>query len=577
MAQVGPMDRQNAALEQVPSPVRLAVLAAEDQTFYSNHGFKLTSIARAALSSVSGTGQGGSTITQQTVKNLYDRREHSLGRKASELLLAVKLDRQMSKDEILGRYLNTIYWGRGAYGVQAAAQTYFHCDADDLTLAQGALLAGIINSPEAADPHDGGRALERARRRWNVVLDAMVGNGSLPVSERERARWPRVYAPQQSNTLGGQTGYLVTMVENEVREKLHISDEEFRTGGYRITSTFDSGLERAAVRAVEKSLPRRRTPKHLQVGLVSVDSQTGAVRALYGGADFLKRQQNAATQDTAEAAGVIAPFALAAGLRNGWSPGDTVGGPRRYRVGRQLIENFRGKHYPALTVGEAGAYPVNTALARLISPGGAGRVQKVTEAAGIPRSARVGASVTNALGGAAVHPIDVAQAYATLASGGVRHEPYVVQTVTRMDEGPSRVLLERGDEPAGHRVFPASLTADVDSSLRLRAAAEPDALDGTRGISPVPYFRRVRAEIFVQGGTSSSYRSAWFAGYSARLSTAVDLYQLSRDGREVERMEGFGKYSHITADGYPADVWSSFMAAAHRDDPVPVTTPQRLG
>lgn len=148
MARVGPLDREDVPLAKVPGPVRNAVLAAEDDTFYENHGFRVSSIARAAISTARGSSEGGSTITQQYVKNLYDRREHSLGRKASELVLAMKLNRQRSKDDILQGYLNTIYWGRGAYGIQSAAQAYFHVDADRLSVSQGAFLAGIINAPE---------------------------------------------------------------------------------------------------------------------------------------------------------------------------------------------------------------------------------------------------------------------------------------------------------------------------------------------------------------------------------------------------------------------------------------------
>lgn len=560
MARVGPLNREDVPLAKVPEAVRNAVVAAEDDSFYSNHGFRLSSIARAAVSTARGGSEGGSTISQQYVKNLYNRREHSLGRKTSELVLAMKLNRQMSKDEILQGYLNTIYWGRGAYGVQSAAQAYFHVDAAQLTVAQGAFLAGIINSPEASDPADGGPSAARAQRRWGVVLDAMVRGGSLSPSERAGQKFPKVQAPRKDSALGGQTGYLVTMVESEVRRRLHLSDQDFRTNGYRIVTTFDQRLMTAAQDSVEGALPQQ-VPKNLEVGLVSVDPGTGAVRALYGGADFLKRQQNSVTQDSIEAAGTFSPFIVITARRTGFPLDAEVDGPAQARIEGETIDNFRGRNYGSISLLQAGAWSANTALAGLIPKMGTAGFRKDLYAAGISPDARITDAVSSVLGAASVHPISVAKAYATLASQGVRRETYVVQSVT--DTGSGDVVLNTSkDATRGTRVFPASVTQEVGMGMLANARYSPAKMRNSSELSSESYASRAGQEVAVQSGTSSSYRSAWMAGYTPKLSTAVAMYQLTPKGRNLKRMHGFGRYQHITGDSYPGDIWAGYMARA---------------
>ncbi len=562
MARVGPLDREDVPLAKVPGPVRNAVLAAEDDTFYENHGFRVSSIARAAISTARGSSEGGSTITQQYVKNLYDRREHSLGRKASELVLAMKLNRQRSKDDILQGYLNTIYWGRGAYGIQSAAQAYFHVNADRLSVSQGAFLAGIINAPEASDPADGGPSAARAQRRWGVVLDAMVRGHSLSPGERAGQEFPKVRAPRTDSALGGQTGYLVTMVESEVRRRLHLSDEDFRTDGYRIVTTFDRKLMTAAEDSVEASLPPR-LPKNLQVGLASVDPGTGAVRALYGGPDFLERQQNAATQDSVEAAGTFSPFTLITALKAGFPLDAEIAGPAEVRIDGETIDNFRGRNYGTISLSQAGSWSANTALAALIPKVGTARFRKDLYAAGISPGASISGAVSSVLGAASVHPLSVAKAYATLAAQGVRHETYVVQSVTDTGSG-AAVLTTTEDATRGTRVFPASVTREVGKGLLVNGQDSPAKMRNSSELNSESYASRVGQEVAVQSGTSSSYRSAWMAGYTPELSTAVALYQLTPQGRNLRRMEGFGRYRHITGDSYPGDIWAGYLARASK-------------
>jgi membrane peptidoglycan carboxypeptidase len=562
MARLGSPNRQNVKLDQVPKSVRDAVLAAEDHTFYSNRGVDLKSVARAALSNLRGGSQGGSTISQQYVKNVYNQREKTFGRKFTEVFLAMKINRQIDKDAILERYLNTIYLGRGAFGIQTSSQAYFHRDVGELSVAQGAFLAGIINAPALADPRDGAKERARAERRWGVVLDAMVTEGWLSADVRATLKFPTTVKPARDGVLKGQNGYLVTMAQAEVQRELHLSEAQFRSGGYRIVTTFDQALTSAGVAAVKNVLPKDK-PKNLQIGLAAIDPRTGAVRSIYGGRDFLKRQQNAATQDSVEAAGTFSTFTLIAALTSGVGLDNMYNGATPLRVGGNLVHNYRAKQYGYVNLLTATQQSVNTAFAQMNSEIGGRRTRAAALAAGIPASPQVSAAVWNVLGGAGVHPIDLAQAYATLAADGIRREPYVVQSVTKIDDG--KELLHRGSAE-GTRAFPATAVADATFALQQVVA------DGTGS-----YARNLKRPAAGQTGTSASARSAWFVGYTPQLATAVSMYQLSPNGKDLLRMKGFGDFPSVYGGGYPTRIWTNFMTAALTGQPVAYFPPPAFG
>jgi membrane peptidoglycan carboxypeptidase len=564
LARLGDRNRENVKLEQVPGPVRLAVLAAEDHSFYSNGGVEPKSIARAFLSNVRGGSQGGSTISQQYVKNVYDQRERSLKRKFNEVFLAVKINRQMDKDAILERYLNTIYLGRRAFGIQSAAQAYFHRDVDQLTVSQGAFLAGIINAPALADPRAGATQRQRAERRWAVVLDAMVKEGWLDARTRQGLTFPETVPPARDGAMKGQTGYLVSMAEAEVERKLAITEEQFRSGGYKIVTTFDRELIAAEIAAVKKSLPKDK-PKRLQIGLAAVDPSTGAVRAIYGGSDFLKRQQNTATQDNVEVAGTFSTFTLLAALNDGVSLNSVYNGGTPMKIGGELIHNYQARQYGYVNLFEATEQSVNTVFAQLNQQVGGDRTRETAYAAGIPKKADVGVGVSNALGSDGLPALDLAGAYATLAAEGMRRTPYVVQSVTRTGTG--QVALEMdASSTKGKRAFPASAVADTSFAL------EQVVRTGTGS-----YAARLRRPVAAQTGTSASSRSAWFVGYTPQLATAVSMYQLSRDGKDIQRMKGFGEFKSVFGGGYPARIWTRFMTEALSGRPVAAFPPPLLG
>ncbi|WP_436840652.1 transglycosylase domain-containing protein [Streptomyces griseoloalbus] len=306
----GPVDRQEVPLSQVPRHVQDAVIAAENRSFRTDTGVSPRAIARAVWATVSGGApQGGSTITQQYVKNALLSPERSLSRKAREALIAIKLDRTRAKDDILEGYLNTVYFGRGAAGVQAAARNYFDVAPKDLTVSQGAALAAIVNIPSyfekaGSDP----KVTARLRDRWEWVLDAMEAGGAITGAQREGARFPafRFYPPGETE---GQRQYLIDVAAKEAADRLGITEDQLARGGYTVHTTFDLALQDATAESV-KSRAKGSGDDDVRVhtAVVGIEPGDGAVRVLYGGADYARQPFNDAVSGAVEAGSVLDPF-----------------------------------------------------------------------------------------------------------------------------------------------------------------------------------------------------------------------------------------------------------------------------
>ncbi|MFD9321103.1 transglycosylase domain-containing protein [Streptomyces sp. NPDC060053] len=303
----GPVDRQDIPLSAVPRHVQDAVIAAENRSFRTDSGISPRAIARATLATLTGGDpQGGSTITQQYVKNALLSPEHSLARKAREALIAIKLDRTRTKDEILEGYLDTVYFGRGAAGIQSAARNYFGVDAKSLTVAQGAALAGILNIPSyyekaGSDP----KVTAKLENRWEWVLDAMAASGSITAKQRAAARFPafRFYPPGETE---GQRQYLIDVAAKEAADRLGITEDRLASGGYSVTTTFDLALQDSATQLVQGHPGGKGVRVHTAVvGLVPGD---GAVRLLYGGSDYARQSFNDAVSGAVEAGTALDPF-----------------------------------------------------------------------------------------------------------------------------------------------------------------------------------------------------------------------------------------------------------------------------
>ena len=384
------VNRENVSLDQVPEPVQKAVLAAEDRSFYENRGVSPTGIARALWSNVSdGTSQGGSTLTQQYVKNYYLSGEHSYTRKAKEFFISLKIDQQQTKDQTLENYLNTVYFGRGAYGVQAASQAYFGIDSAQLDVSQGALLAALLKGPSNYDPRKGETQAAAAQARVGYVLDGMVTEGWLAPADRAAAGLPDTIEPQQDDQWSGTKGYLLKTVKDELSGTVGLSDDDIDRGGLKITTTFDAKAQAAAEKAVADQLPAKR-PEGFHVALSAIDPKTGGVSAMYGGADFETRTRQRRTQATAQAGSTFKPFTLVAALEQGISLRTTFNGSSPRTIEDWPARNFGDEQFGRIDLVTATEHSVNTVYGQLNEEVTPEKTREVAIRMGYPRNTRPG-------------------------------------------------------------------------------------------------------------------------------------------------------------------------------------------
>ncbi|MSY29585.1 MAG: penicillin-binding protein, partial [Actinobacteria bacterium] len=323
IGRIGSQNRQVLPLAKIPLRLRYAVMAAEDRNFYSNRAFSATGIARALLNNLkSGSlnGEGGSTITQQYAKTAFLTPSRTVQRKIKELVISLKLENALTKDQILENYLNTIYFGRGAYGVQTAAQQYFNRNANQLTISQSAIVASILRSPGLYDPFYGdkeqkARNKARLERRFEYVISGMLDKKWITEAEAKAAKMPMIAPRTTSGQLSGPKGYIIDAVQKEL-SKLGFTQDQLLVGGYVIKTTLDQRAQQSAVDAVNKFTPSP-APTNLHTALVAIRPGTGEVIAMYGGKDYVVRQLNDATQSIALAGSTFKPFALVAGLEAG--------------------------------------------------------------------------------------------------------------------------------------------------------------------------------------------------------------------------------------------------------------------
>jgi membrane peptidoglycan carboxypeptidase len=441
LGRFGDVNRESVKLDQVPKQVQEAFLAAEDRNFYTNNGVSPTGIARAVWVAVrGGQTQGGSTITQQYVKNYYLSQDQTLTRKLKEIMISLKVDRQLSKSEILESYLNTIYFGRGASGIQSASKAYFGKDVSKLTVSEGALLASVIRGPSFYDPSLGAEQRRLAQGRWNYVVDGMVTEGWLTQGQRASLAFPATQKAQQRVGVSGPNGYVVANVRNELLTREKLTDAEIDTGGLRIVTTIDKKKQDAAIAAVRERLPKE--PKDLHPALVSITPGDGAIVAMYGGADFQKRQFNDATQGLVQAGSTYKIFGLIAALQsgeigtnhvyNGASPQyfpefrDSKASNDFLRAGG--VRNFGGEEFGRLNLIEATAHSVNTIYAQVNIAATPKKTMEAARAAGV--TSKLDPVYANILGTDTVKVVDMANAYATIAANGKRATPYLIRKVT---------------------------------------------------------------------------------------------------------------------------------------------------
>jgi membrane peptidoglycan carboxypeptidase len=538
-------NRTKVPIEQVPLHVRHAVLSAEDRSFYSNPGFDVTGILRAVWNQLRGGVGGGSTITQQFVKKALVGDEQTLWRKYKEVILAIKISQERSKDQILSDYLNTIYFGRGAYGIQSAAQSYFGKNVQDMTPSEGALLAAVIQSPSRWDPAVNP---EHSVDRWNFVLDGMVAEGWLEPPARRAAEFPHT-VPRKAASGGvpsDNRGHIVSAVRAEL-ESLGISEEDLAQEGLHITTTIDPRRQEQAVTAVHDVLSGQ--PVNLRSAMVAIDPQTGGVLAYYGGDNGLGLDY---TKVRRLAGSTFKPFVVLAGLQ------------RDPPVG--LGETFDGEELPGLRNAEGAdcdrcdlkqAMTVSnnvvfTTLAKRVGP------EAVAAAA---RSAGITAPLDDptegiALGNKEVRPLDLASAYATIAAGGVWRQPHLVTSVVTADD---RVLYQAATE--GERRFPERVARNVAESMMNVAAHDDLALPGGRPVAAKTGT--------VQSRFEGQNNDAWMAGFTPSIASAVWM------GTDMNSPIRTARGTPIEGATLPGEVWHQFMAEALDDEPAEPFAPFR--
>ena len=550
MARVGSQNRTIVALDRVPKHVQHAVLAAENRSFYTDPGFSPSGIARAAWTNFTeGSTQGGSTITQQYVKKAYLTDEKTFTRKFKELIIAVKLEQQYTKDEILGFYLNTIYFGRGAYGIEAASEVYFGKPVEQLTPAEGAVLASSIRSPAGYDPQN---HPENAKSRWDYVLNGMVESQWMSEADRKAATYPQVLpiGPAALNQASGPEGVIINRVKDELAA-LGYDEDRVNSEGLKITTTIPKNYQDAAVQAVKDQLEGQ--PANLVPALVSVDPNTGAIRAYYGNAqgtgfDFAGRGYR-------QPGSSFKTFVLAAALENGYSVYSNRDGssPQSFPDRKQPVRNSGGASCGSCSIKEAITRSLNTTFYGLSYEMGPQKVAEVAHRAGIgaKRLDTGGPTLQEENGGVAsaigiglyeVTVRDMASAFATFAADGVYRAPYLVQKVT---DANGDVLYEHKTEDK--RAFSHEVANDVSFGLSDVASWSKDALAGGR-----PTAAKTGT---VQLGDENN-KDAWMVGYTPQLSTAVWIGTnasdpiLTADGRII-----YGA-------GIPGKIWQQYMNAA---------------
>lgn len=538
----------------LPDYVGHAIVASEDRTFYTNSGIDLKGIARALFTNVTtGTRQGGSTLSQQYIERYYTgETTTSYVGKAKEAVLAIKINQSQSKDEILGNYMNTIYFGRGAYGIEAASQAYFGHPAAELSLSEAALLAGIIPAPSVWDPAVGP---DEAHQRWQRVLDLMVEDGWVSAEEAKAAEFPTTLDPNEKKASGweGPTGYLLQQTRDELIASGAFTAEQLETGGLQITTTIDKAKQEAAVAAAQSmNEVAGWDPAHQHVALTSLDATNGEILAEYAGADYLERQQNAATQDVAQGGSTFKVFGLLANARAGNSVMDTYNGnsPITFKGLEKPVQNYDNRSWGRQTLLQATQWSTNTPFVAMNEKIGPAQTKKAAVDAGLPEETLgLDESLLNVLGFAAPHNIDMARAYATVANGGERTSPHIVREVK---------------DSTGATVYKATVTPERAFTAEEVSSIVPALKAVMQGGYPSAKVSKLGLNMLGKSGTSSDQLSANFAGIAPGMSTFVSMYQSDDSGASVP-LTNIGGLTAFGGSDWPVDVWVKYMEVAGAD------------
>jgi penicillin-binding protein 1A len=531
LATRGDMGGAVLSLKEMPPYLPKAFIAIEDRRFYRHFGVDPYGIARALFANVlhRGVSQGGSTITQQLAKNLFLTQERTLTRKLQEAMLALWLERKFSKTQILELYLNRVYFGSGAYGVEQAAQRYFGKSARQVTLAEAALLAGLVKSPSRLAPT---RNFDGAERRAKVVLAAMAELGFVTDANEKiaLARPPRI-AAQPGN---GSINYVADWVMDGVNDALGHVDEDVV-----VHTTIDSALQAGAEKALDEELAQKGDKNGVSQGALVAMAPDGAVRAMIGGRSYAESQFNRAVAARRQPGSAFKAFVYLTALEHGLTP-DTVRQDAPIKIKGWQPENYGHEYYGPVTLTKALALSLNTVSVRLTMEFGPAAVIRTAHRLGIASHLEPNASI--ALGTSEVSMLELVGAYAPFANGGMAVSPHVIESI---NAGNGKLLYARSTEPLGRVVDPRNV------AMMNAMMAETLAI-GTARKASLPGWPAAG-----KTGTSQDFRDAWFIGYTAHLVTGVWLG--NDDGTPTK---------HVTGGGLPVEIWSRFMRGALQGVPV---------
>lgn len=526
----------------LPKYVGNAIVASENRSFYQDNGLDLKGIGRALFNNVTqGTRQGGSTITQQYAERYYLGETTSYTGKLREALLALKITQTQDKDTILCNYMNTIYLGRGAYGIQAAAENYFGKSAKDLTMPEAAMLAGIIPAPSTWDPAINAK---EAEIRFKRVLNIMQEDQYISAKDRSAAKMPTTIAYTQENVYSGPKGYLLNMVRSELVSNKAFTEEELETGGYSIVTTIDKSKQDLMYQVASPSAGDKGLPSGVQVGGISVNPKDGSIISLYAGDDYLKHQLNNVSQATFQVGSTMKSFTLLGAIQDDVSLNTTFNGnsPRTFTSVGKSVANSGLISYGTVNLYSAIAHSVNTVFMDLNQHVTAKKTAEIAHSAGI--TGKIDDTTTfNALGVDALSALDLTRGYATIANDGNKTTLHIVNTV---------------DSPKGKELYKATTKAEqvFDSN---DVALLQKALTGTIKYGTGKVANSISNTMAGKSGTANDDTAASFVGFTPSVLTTFGIWYPGDDG-SAQKVPTFLGYSH--GSGYPAYLFSEYMSQA---------------